>query len=40
VGHKSGQLHQHETSAIPVWFGKNASFSTPIEEYKKGETKP
>ncbi|KAI8901776.1 hypothetical protein BC833DRAFT_576065 [Globomyces pollinis-pini] len=38
-GHKSGQLHQHDASSKPIMFGKQSKFSTPIQEYKKGECK-
>nr|KAJ3419810.1 hypothetical protein HK105_006475 [Polyrhizophydium stewartii] len=34
VGHRAGQVHQHEASVAPIRFGKHPEFSTPIHENK------
>jgi hypothetical protein len=38
-GHKAGQVHQHDASAVPIRFGIHSKFSTPIQEYNKGSCK-
>ncbi|KAJ3318870.1 Sperm-associated antigen 8 [Boothiomyces sp. JEL0866] len=38
-GHRAGQAHQHEASTRNIMFGRKAAFSTPIQEYQKGECK-
>ena len=39
IGHRAGQVHQHDASVAAIRFGKHPAFSTPIQYLKKGQSK-